>query len=86
MTTIPTERPLPAPLEKPRPRWWLKACPKCHGDLYEERAWGETNVVCLLCGRALTREEEEKLGVFGNDGAIWGLDIPTVKPAAKNAA
>jgi ribosomal protein S27E len=40
---------------------WLKACPRCRGDLYIEYQVGETNVVCLQCGHVLNRAQEEQL-------------------------
>ncbi|MFH1486897.1 MAG: hypothetical protein ABIH46_12570 [Chloroflexota bacterium] len=52
--SIPAER-------RVKPRWWLKSCPRCHGDLYEEEDWGETSIQCLLCGRALIQDEEDRL-------------------------
>lgn len=40
---------------------WLKACPRCNGDLYIEYQVGETNVVCLQCGHILTKAQEDQL-------------------------
>ncbi|HYU17581.1 MAG TPA: hypothetical protein VEQ11_02695 [Chloroflexota bacterium] len=45
---------------------WLKGCPKCHGDLYEEPAIGlhaaaARYVSCLQCGHVLSEPEEAKL-------------------------
>lgn len=40
---------------------WLKSCPRCTGDLFMERAIGESYVSCLQCGHTLTRMEEESL-------------------------
>ena len=28
----------------------LKSCPRCHGDMMEERMLGELELVCLQCG------------------------------------
>ena len=34
--------------------WWFKSCPKCRGDLTEERSLGgEREVTCLQCGYVL---------------------------------
>ncbi|MBI2907558.1 MAG: hypothetical protein HYX92_07895 [Chloroflexi bacterium] len=85
MTTI-TRKGLLAPEKTRKGRWWLKACPKCSGDLYEENAWGETNIACLLCGRTLTRAEEQKLGIVGGEDDVWGLELPEAKPADEEAA
>ena len=42
---------------------WLKGCPKCRGDLYEEPAIGAQSVAaryvsCLQCGYLLSDQEE----------------------------
>jgi len=28
----------------------MKSCPRCHGDMMEERMLGELELVCLQCG------------------------------------
>ena len=45
---------------------WLKACPRCRGDLYEEPTIGATSLVlryvsCLQCGYLLGEAEERAL-------------------------
>ena len=45
---------------------WLKGCPKCKGDLYEEPAVGlhaaaRRYVSCLQCGHLLSEAEETLL-------------------------
>ena len=42
---------------------WLKACPKCNGDLYIEYRVGDTSIVCLQCGHELTPIELETFKV-----------------------
>ena len=37
--------------------FWLKACPKCKGDLYEGSDIFGTYVCCLQCARCLTDVE-----------------------------
>lgn len=38
--------------------WWLKSCPKCRGDLTEERSLGaERDITCLQCGYVLRPQE-----------------------------
>jgi hypothetical protein len=41
----------------------FKACPRCQGDLYQEEAFGERELVCLQCGRrvALDRQMARKI-------------------------
>ncbi len=40
---------------------WLKACPRCGGDLFEERDWYSRTVKCFQCGRVLTAAQERQL-------------------------
>ena len=30
--------------------WWTKACPKCGGDLFEDKLLRDLDVKCLQCG------------------------------------
>ena len=41
--------------------WWLKACPKCGGDLAEDWERNRHYVKCFQCGRELTTVEENRL-------------------------
>ena len=41
--------------------FWIKACPRCKGDLYESSDIYGTYVSCLQCARFLTEEEEGQL-------------------------
>ncbi len=41
--------------------FWLKGCPRCHGDLHRIHDVGATYVSCLQCGRILTEEQENAL-------------------------
>lgn len=38
-------------------KWWIKTCPKCHGDLYEDRFLGDWDIKCLQCGYVLPLEQ-----------------------------
>jgi uncharacterized Zn finger protein (UPF0148 family) len=40
---------------------WLKSCPKCRGDLFEEHDLGGSAVICLQCGKILSQHEESLL-------------------------
>ncbi|MBI4495248.1 MAG: hypothetical protein HY690_20935 [Chloroflexi bacterium] len=45
---------------------WLKSCPRCRGDLYEEPAVGRHHfasyyITCLQCGHVLTDAQESLL-------------------------
>jgi ssDNA-binding Zn-finger/Zn-ribbon topoisomerase 1 len=46
-------------------RYWLKECPKCHGDLRKESdIYGEF-IACLQCGYTLKADEELELEATG---------------------
>ena len=38
--------------------FWLKGCPRCHGDLFRERDQYGWYVFCLQCGHYLSEVEE----------------------------
>jgi len=40
---------------------WLKACPRCHGDLTAEEDIYGNYVSCLQCGHVLTEDQETEL-------------------------
>lgn len=40
---------------------YLKACPRCRGDLFTERALREHYITCLQCGHTLSMPEEARL-------------------------
>ena len=46
-------------------RYWLKNCPRCHGDLREESDVYGKYVACVQCGYILRAEEEELLVATG---------------------
>jgi hypothetical protein len=41
--------------------FWLKKCPRCHGDLLGEADVHGTFISCLQCGHLLTAAEEAAL-------------------------
>ena len=38
--------------------FWLKGCPRCHGDLYDNSDIYGSYIDCLQCGHYLTAEED----------------------------
>lgn len=46
-------------------RYWLKNCPRCHGDLRAESDVYGKYVACVQCGYILRAEEEELLVATG---------------------
>lgn len=41
--------------------FWLKACPRCRGDLQLIHDVGADYVSCIQCGRILTADQEQLL-------------------------
>jgi hypothetical protein len=67
---------------------WLKGCPRCQGDLFEEIAiapelYGSRSVSCLQCGYALTAEEERGLARTRTEAvAASAMRRPLAAPCA----
>lgn len=59
--------------------YWLKACPRCHGDLHAEKDYFGDYVACIQCGYVLPAEEEQTLRPTGT------LERKPVAPAGKAA-
>jgi hypothetical protein len=60
--------------------YWLKACPRCQGDLREEKDIHGVMVTCIQCGYVATTAEEERLRLTG------GIERESASPAAGKAA
>ena len=45
--------------------FWIKGCPKCHGDLYSDTDEYGTYVACIQCAHYLTETEGAQLGWSG---------------------
>ena len=41
--------------------FWLKACRKCRGDLYQREDPYGAFIACMQCGNYLTQDEEAQL-------------------------
>jgi len=41
--------------------FWLKGCPRCNGDLYEDKDIHGSYIACLQCSKYLTADDEAKL-------------------------
>lgn len=46
-------------------KYWLKACPRCHGDLREESDIYGKYVECVQCAYILLSEDEQLLLAAG---------------------
>jgi len=44
---------------------WMKQCPRCHGDLVEQRDTDGVTVSCLQCGRSLSAAHLQLLQANG---------------------
>ena len=42
-------------------RLWSRGCPRCSGDLFEERHLDSVDLVCLQCGNILSMAQEAQL-------------------------
>lgn len=50
--------------------YWLKACPRCVGDLRAEKDIYGAYVACIQCGYVLTSDEENRLRVTGQPKVV----------------
>jgi hypothetical protein len=55
--------------------FWLKACPKCQGDLYQSTDVYGAYVACLQCSRYLTEPEETLLREASSGSGIQAVAI-----------
>ncbi|MCG3776299.1 MAG: hypothetical protein JW395_3152 [Nitrospira sp.] len=37
--------------------WQTKGCPKCNGDLFEEKLLGDSEIRCLQCGYVMRPQD-----------------------------
>ncbi|MCH7483074.1 MAG: hypothetical protein IIC31_09645 [Chloroflexi bacterium] len=58
--------------------FWLKACPKCGGDLQRIEALLETYVECVQCGLELTPVQEKTLRRRGHVAAAVPVPAPVL--------
>ena len=47
---------------------WLKACPRCRGDLYVERLVDGEQITCLQCGYSPSYRLEKRVPTSGAAG------------------
>lgn len=45
--------------------FWLKACPRCRGDLREETDIYGVSISCIQCGYVASVDEEQQLRLTG---------------------
>ena len=59
--------------------FWLKSCPRCHGDLFQERDHYGWYVSCMQCGHHLNEVQE---AIFWHVYEGLPLDRPIPRLAA----
>lgn len=60
--------------------WFLKACPRCSGDLVFEEDHAGAYLMCVQCGHVLSLAQERALGVRVNRHGVSPLRAHT-RPA-----
>ena len=53
--------------------FWLKSCPRCHGDLYDNSDIYGRYIDCFQCGHYLTAAEDAGLRSEGLHGKTYTL-------------
>jgi hypothetical protein len=67
--------------------FWLKSCPRCHGDLHENTDVYGGYIDCFQCGHYLTAEEDATLRSENPQGKAHALTPDeSAKPLAGAAA
>ena len=70
--------------------FWLGCCPKCNGDLYEDRDHYGTYIACIQCGHYLNGAKTARLKLAGDprfgNGARTGQEIDRDLVGAGRAA
>ncbi len=62
--------------------FWLKACPKCHGDLHMESDSYGSYITCLRCSHYLTNEEDAQLNLSSPEVAVLPALIEKMEQVA----
>ena len=65
-------------------KFWLKACPKCGGDLEVVEEIFETYVGCLQCGLELTLVQEKVLRMRGRVPVAPRAHAPALFPEGRH--
>lgn len=67
--------------------FWLKSCPRCHGDIYDNSDIYGRYIVCFQCGHYLTAAEDAILRseVIPGKSDTLPPDRPTRVPAGVGA-
>ena len=51
--------------------FWIKGCPRCNGDLYEEKDIYSRFVACIQCGHYLNEVEEAAIRHSPSSGLLF---------------
>ena len=65
--------PVPCYIQCDLAMYWLKMCPRCQGDLYEQEDRFGRYLACLQCGRSLGSVPQMALGTVttGESSSRW---------------
>ena len=67
--------------------FWLKSCPRCHGDLHDNADFYGSYIDCIQCGHYLAADEEASLRSENPSGKSFSsLQSEPVKALADMAA
>lgn len=61
--------------------YWLKMCPSCQGDLYQQEDRFGKHVTCLQCGRSLDNRQQNALGIRFAGESPYRREQPVSKEA-----
>lgn len=59
----------------PSTMWFLKACPRCHGDLVFDEDREGAFLLCIQCGHVLSAAQEQALGVRVDQHGVSPLAV-----------
>ena len=67
--------------------FWLKSCPRCHGDLHDKTDVYGSYIDCFQCGHYLTVDEDARLRSENPQGKTYSTaPVEPVKHLADIAA
>ena len=55
--------------------FWLKSCPRCHGDLHDNSDIYGSYIDCFQCGHFLTVDEDTRLRSENPQGKTYALPL-----------
>lgn len=62
--------------------FWLKCCPRCNGDLYEDKDIHGSYIACLQCSKYLTAADEAQLRSAASLNDLKTYEISVIEAPA----